>query len=517
MDLDDYEKKEYLSHFRDGISKEIEEYAINEAFKFSRYIFTHRVGKQQYGYCTHCKKEFKVDGLKHNSKVVCPHCNSECTVKASGRGRKYMVDEVYFTYYEKSVINPKSIVARGIFAYRNYKGDYKNVKTNYDVTAFYIFEMGKSTMLDRWDSSFFGEHFVKRKNVYSNFMRDHIAHIRSCYSMDSIKNAIKDTQFQYSTWESYYIDDMVKFFDLYSKYPCIEYLTKLGFKELVNSKLYDRHTYSAINWRGKTILQVLKLKKEQLNLIKNSGYDIDPLALRLYQMALKEKSDLSFKEIKKMSDDYEYYFKELQSVNKYASLRKIYNYITKQFDKGRADNKASHYYYKYDVLVTWKDYIADCITLEMDLNNEIVLFPKDIYTAHQNTINQIKYRADEALNEKIRKRLKDLIKRYSFEHLGLLIRPANSSVELINEGKALNHCVGGYAKGYAEGTTTILFIRKLSDPDKPYYTMEVLNNDIRQTRGLKNCAPTDEVKEFLEAFTNTKLEKKSKTKIKIPA
>lgn len=501
--------EEYLEHFPSSISEEIKQYAINEVFKFSRYIFTTRKGKQQYGYCTHCHKEFKTEGLRHNDKAICPKCKSGCTVKASGLGRKYMVDSVYFTYYEKSIKDTNSIIATGIYAKRDYSGDYRKIKTKYCIKAYYLFQPGESIMFE--PVYYRGDYFQKSSRVHTLFgtygSKSYIETIK--YSRESIEKAVKNTPFQYSTWESYKCDDMVEFFDLYSKYPCIEYLTKTGFEDLVETKLYGNNTYSSINWRGKTIFKVLRLNKNNLKEIRESKVSINALILRLYQISIKDKSNLTLEEIRTIANSYGPYFGELQIVHKYTSLRKIDNYLNKQ-----QDNYSKHFYSTSSVLHTWKDYISDCIKLDMGLSEVNVLFPKNIYSAHQNTIKQVKLKADEELNKKIAKRVKDIDKKYSFECNGLLIRAAKSSNELINEGKALNHCVGTYADSYANGQTNILVIRKNSDIEKPYYTMEIRNGEIIQTRGKRNCNPTEDVSKFIEAFKEAKLSKKSKNKMK---
>ena len=46
----------------------------------------------------------------------------------------------------------------------------------------------------------------------------------------------------------------------------------------------------------------------------------------------------------------------------------------------------------------------------------------------------------------------------------------------------------------------ILFIRKESEPDKPYYTMEFKDGIIQQLRGYANCEPTREVLRFRDDF-----------------
>jgi DNA-directed RNA polymerase subunit RPC12/RpoP len=525
MDYEEFKKienREYMKHFNPGISKEIEDFADEEALKFSRYIFTHRKGKKQYGYCTHCKKTFLTPGLIHNMTAECPYCHSRCYVKASGRGRSKMIDETYFVYYEKSAINHQAIVARGIFAVRDYTRDYMHVDTKYLEQALYIFEMGNSTMLARWGyysmaKTMQAGSYEKRKSVSSLFgiFEAKQRFINTDYSLDSIKKAVKNTPFQYSTWDKYNDKDMVKFFDLYSKYPCVEYLTKLGFTDLIEAKLNGYNTYSAINWRGSSLLKVLKLSKTSLNTLKNSNIAVNPLALRLFQISEKDGSKLLPIEIEGIVNDYGYYYQELNTILKHASLRKVDNYINKQHRKF-----SNHFRAKTEVVIAWKDYISDCITLEMDLKNESVIFPKSLYDAHQNTIKQVKVKANELLNAKISQRAKSL-ERYCFEYKGLLIRPAESSDELIAEGKALSHCVGTYAERYAKGETTILLIRKQSESGKPYFTMEVKDSTVVQVRGLRNCSPDERVKELVEAFKAERLELKKKNqnriKVSVPA
>lgn len=519
------EAKNYLAHFPKKISKELVDYVTNEVLLSSRYIFTHRVKKQQYGYCTHCKKEFETKNLKHNEKAACPKCNSWCFVKASGRGRKQMMDQAYFTWYEKSIKNPKAIVARGIHVIRDYRGDYKNVKTEFCNEVWYIFDMKNEPVMFRectwWGRWVHGKKGYERiQNVHCYFYQFDRSYIEYLgYSAESIKTAVKNTPYSWSGWEQYDHKDMVEFFALYTKYPCIEYLTKLGFSNLVRGKLQGDRTYSAINWRGKNLFGVLKIDKKDLTAInelqgKGTKINITFVFLRILQMSKKNNWNLSIEEVIEITENYEYYFDEFKTVAQYTTGRKIINYIDKQKNKG-----IKHLNSKTQILTTWRDYIEDCIKLQKDLTKENVLFPKNIYTAHQNTIKQVKIRENEEFNKKIQERSKKL-KNLEFEYKNLMIRPAESSLELIEEGKALNHCVGNYAERYAKGETAILLIRKIHEPNKAYFTVEVRENMVTQVRGKHNCSPNDEVKEFMEAFKEEKLKKKSKKakeKIAIPA
>ncbi|MHB1167634.1 MAG: PcfJ domain-containing protein, partial [Carboxydocellales bacterium] len=207
-----------------------------------------------------------------------------------------------------------------------------------------------------------------------------------------------------------------------------------------------------------------------------------------------------------------YYLDELEKLLNYGSIRKIISYLDKQKVK-----EPKHFGCYVNALTTWRDYIEDCKKLEMNFSVDRVLYPRNLYRAHQNTIKQVKHRSNEILNKKIAARAKDL-KNYCFEYTGLLVRPAETAQELIDEGKALSHCVGGYSERYAEGKTAIFFIRKAVEPDKPYFTLEAQKDQIIQCRGKNNCSPSQDVKDFVKAFTDQKLtKKKTKNRVRVPA
>lgn len=64
-------------------------------------------------------------------------------------------------------------------------------------------------------------------------------------------------------------------------------------------------------------------------------------------------------------------------------------------------------------------------------------------------------------------------KTLEFEDKDYLIRLPVDKNEIVKEGMELHHCVGSYAERYETGDTAILFLRKKSEPNKPFYTIEV--------------------------------------------
>lgn len=80
-----------------------------------------------------------------------------------------------------------------------------------------------------------------------------------------------------------------------------------------------------------------------------------------------------------------------------------------------------------------------------------------------------------------------------------------SPEELATEGSALHHCVSNYADCVAKQECIIVFVRRCSEPQKPYYTAEIRDGRIVQLRGLKNCQPTPEVQAFANKWERTVL------------
>ena len=148
--------------------------------------------------------------------------------------------------------------------------------------------------------------------------------------------------------------------------------------------------------------------------------------------------------------------------------------------------------------------------MDIPLFIENNLYPRDLFKAHDNTMKQVKIKQNEMLDMKIAERLEKL-NNYYFEYKGLVIRPAVNTLELIEEGKKQDICIGGYGERYAEGRTNLFLIRKIGEADKPYYAVEINNNNkIIQVRGKRNIAANEEVEEFIKQFEKNILNKSNK-------
>lgn len=73
--------------------------------------------------------------------------------------------------------------------------------------------------------------------------------------------------------------------------------------------------------------------------------------------------------------------------------------------------------------------------------------------------------------------------------------------ELITEGRELHHCVGSYVDSVSNGKEYILFLRRNTEMDKPFFTIDVTpEGEIRQIHGAYNCGVSDEIRSFIESW-----------------
>lgn len=159
----------------------------------------------------------------------------------------------------------------------------------------------------------------------------------------------------------------------------------------------------------------------------------------------------------------------------------------------------------------WEDYLTAAEATGYPLHRENVLLPKNLGEAHDEATEKhravLQRQREQAERERRqaererrqaeRERLAaanaayderrvKLDRKYGFELDGLLIRAPISGAEVLDEGRALKHCVGGYADRHVQGYTTILFMRKAEKPDEPWLTIEMNGNQLVQIHGYKN-------------------------------
>ena len=122
-------------------------------------------------------------------------------------------------------------------------------------------------------------------------------------------------------------------------------------------------------------------------------------------------------------------------------------------------------------------------------------------------INEKRRKANKKLRQEQNEAIKALKKKHGKKletgNDNFLIRVPDSADEIAKEGMVLSHCVGSYIPKACEGRTRILFLRRTSEPDKPFLTLELdpWQKAIKQCFGYHDTYNTDlDAAWFIETY-----------------
>lgn len=289
--------------------------------------------------------------------------------------------------------------------------------------------------------------------------------------------------------ERYYLENIYK----YRKE--IEFLQKIGAMVMANEIIYDNTTYikercvKSIDMRTVNINWLRKNK----SLLKNCNKSFN--IFRMEQLFKMRNGNMITGTEKYL------YYGDLNRIPQKIGIIKFQRWIIK--------NNISFY--------TYLKYLKLLKKLEIPLESEIIIIPKDFNKAYSNalaSIETLKKEAElkrkiaeleknEAFEREYQKRFKN-IKRLEKE-IGeyTFVIPKNIK-ELIIEGTQLRHCVSQnrYLEKHRTGATTILFIRQKKSKDKPFYTLEYQDNKIIQIQGKYGKDPSKEITTVANKWLN---------------
>ncbi len=186
-----------------------------------------------------------------------------------------------------------------------------------------------------------------------------------------------------------------------------------------------------------------------------------------------------------------------------APVGKICRYLLRQCMEWGAENdpynECADYQPDEDVISasTLGDYWRMAEVAGWDMSDPGTRWPATLITAHEKAMEAWKAARAGGMKKQFAAR-KKLLWRYAWTDGAILIRPAADQADLNKESAGLNHCVKTYGEDHAIGKSAIFFIRRVSAPDVPWFTLELdeATLTVRQNRGKNNCARTEEIKEF---------------------
>ncbi len=264
----------------------------------------------------------------------------------------------------------------------------------------------------------------------------------------------------------------IRFLLDWGRYPAIEKLWKAGYTTLVQERINGRgRGDKTINWRADQIRKSIKFPMRLLKIYDECYWTTEHVDRVASLWRLVEAGTIRENELLELEAS-GVRIENIRAALGHASVHKICKYL---------QGKESY---------TYRDYLQQCETLEMDLDAPDVLFPKNLNAAHDRLTEIIRHKSSEIKQIGFNRARKKLWK-MSWKHDGLLIRPAVSQEELICEGRTLHHCVSGYANRMAAGKTAIFLIRHADKPESPFYTLEWLDGKVNQCRTTRNESYTE--------------------------
>lgn len=279
---------------------------------------------------------------------------------------------------------------------------------------------------------------------------------------------------------------IVPYLAWYALHPQIEMAVKLGFADAVEELIeYGKKNARLLNWKAKTPKDFLKLRAEDAKAALRAEIGLD--GLRKWKEQAGSLGITRYLEIMERvgKDNMDMLCSCAEDAG--CSLPAAANYVE------RLRPPCPQYGVPLrDILRAWSDYLDMAHTLGYDLSEKTVAMPKDLQRRHDAAAETIRVesgRAEEMKKYKRRRRM--LEKKFAFAMEGLRVVVPVSSAEIVQEGKTLHHCVGGYAARHIEGKTTILFIRKRRTPGRSFLTVELKEDkrgcwSIVQVHGYRN-------------------------------
>lgn len=456
-------------------------------------------------FCTECGQHMEIDSKKVRLRMgewgECPRCGSPVFMKTMKRWHETELAENNVVIVQK--------IEDGRLLFRCFSVSYVFRKTEMPLLMIkktqHIHEFGRIFMNGySWECFEYAEYKQSHSecwcpDVGKNNVTEFI--IRR----DGLRDLLADTPYRYSGLESLQEKEefrhipVFQYLRAYEKCNELEMLAKTGL-----SKLAMEDIHNILYWHEPNVLKELKLlSKPHLRMLRelNGGNSM----IGLFREVERCMKDVNRSELQEFIDAFGTSTTILRAIFAHGlSIRKFARYAKKQAGRWKKDASTRANFFH-----DWTDYTDWCGELGYDLNDPYVLMPPDFRKTHDRVYRELQEKRDadirkavEGIDKIIKEQMKSMtgVDPMHMETKKYLIRLPGSVDELKEEGKTLHHCVATYANRVAEGKTTILFVRRVEEPERPFFTMEWRDNRVIQCRGSHNCDMPKDVKAFVSAF-----------------
>ena len=467
----------------------VDKVGIPENFMFYRY----KKRGVKTGYCTYCGKDVLLRKKPHHNMTGrCPCCRHEVTYKSVGRMSWRLTTKEVCVYLIQK--RPDGFVVREFWADRSYKKeDYKNPKVScverwrmiydHELSARSYYWGVYKQLSTRWiagapsyswmgANSIFNNHGGVDGRVYGKTL-PHLA-----------KGVLKHTGLAEWIYAQGLVANADKYMSVCRNLPQFEQIWKAGLPKLTeecwnNSSYMDEFIKEP---QSPSLVKALGIDKQELGRLRqmNGGRRL----LKWLQWE-KETGKHIPDEVLEWYCDQKIAVNDLEFIWDKMNAVQVYHYLQRQWMPG--------YEPVQQVITTWRDYLSMAERLGIDTNDEIVYRVKLLRQRHDELVLRCKQAdlKEQAIGilrkfPNVDRVCRSIKKKYEYADDKYAILVPKGALDIIVEGSVLCHCVGSsdrYWDRIERNEAFILFLRKASDPELPYYTLEVEpDGTVRQKR-----------------------------------
>lgn len=439
-----------------------------------------------YCLCPHCNSLFELDDADiRKQSIKCHKCGEE-GILANFRDRSQPLTEMCPQYIAYMQSYEDGYVLRLFKAYADYSDrDYDDYTKLSHFPNMRFFEYGREYYHDgeiKYFQNFqedYNETFFSEVNsIYDDEFwlmngSEEAGFLDSPYIVD-LKDGDEDKPLMYHLTKSF-------------NFKAFRTLRKYGFNYLAESMIF-----MAVQFPDSSkISEVLGVDYNQI--IADVGKDITMAALLAARKVYKLNLRPTEQNINLMLD-----MDSIDRLEKFKltphNAQKVFKYLRNQQNRKKGKNIGKDYV----------DYLSECEELGFDLTDSRVLYPTDLIKTHKRTSLLIKVKASEECEIGVAKVYSKFHKLCEYDNGKLCVIVPNCCEDIIYEGTVQSHCVGRYVERVAKGEDIILFVRRSTEKDKPFYTMEIRpvmrQLDIVQCRGYGNEDISPEIRAEVDAF-----------------
>lgn len=469
------------------------------------YMYYHYTRKgADTGYCTYCEKEVPIKKTRHNKMGHCPCCRHEVTFKSVGKAGRVNTKTAYMYLIQRC---EDGFMIREFSGAGHYaKGQYENPKFHHRENRRAIYDRnGNALRAYYWGDYKHSEMRWIATNVCGTYTGwyDYSGRVYGKTLPDLKKKELQRTGLVETIQNAERIDPE-RYLAVFKEVPQMEQLAKAGFPRLVQECLSDHSPfkrYFSKHGAG-NLAKMLGTDAQGLKRLReNKGGQSFLKWLQYEKTTGKPLPDhvISWFCNQKVKPD------DLKFIRDRMSMVQIYNYMRRQMQETRMSGE--------EMLTTWADYLSMALRFGMDTNDAIIYRVRKLRQRHDELVarcnqKELILRAGEVLMEyphveQIYQSIKGI---YTFADKEYTVLEPSCIEDIMLEGERLHHCLGGserYWERIERRESYVLFLRRTSDPDKPYYTLEIEpDGTVRQKRTMydRQEADIEDAKKFLKKW-----------------